>query len=56
MFQVDVLEDNFEMIGHLCNLAPKCKNGKLGLMGSKENERWKAFLSDGLSPGSRYVL
>lgn len=55
MFQV-VLKDAFEMRAHLRNFAPKSKNGKLGLVGSKENETWKALLFDVLSPGSRYVL
>lgn len=56
MFQVDVLKDTLEMRDRLGNFAPRSKNGKLGLRGSKENENWKAFLSDVLSPGSRYVL
>lgn len=39
-----------------CNFAPKNKNGKLGIVGAKENEKWKTFLSDVLNSRSRYVL
>lgn len=35
---MDVLKGTLEMRGHLRNFAPKSKNGKLGLMGSKENK------------------